>query len=193
MTIRPSQLFTDLKEIHMPTIRRTAAAIIAAAASLSMLVTAPAASAHGLATQHFTLLFSTQNGVEKQSLAIAKGPITGVGIETQTEEEAGDQQTSYAVMHLPRGDVAVTFLETFAWTINYRACAAHGTGSGTFTITGGTGAYTGATGQGTFTDRGTLIGARDSQGQCLGPDSSVPPKLIRVRVHATGDASAPSI
>ena len=177
----------------MHSIRRTAAVGAVAAVSSAMLLTAPAASAHGHDTQSFTLTFTTQNGIDQPARVIAKGPIAGAGSETQTEEESGDQQISYAVMHLPDGDVSAVFREHFAWTINLRACMARGTGSGTFTITGGTRAYAGASGEGTFVDRGTLIGARDSQGQCLGPDSPVPPKLIRVRVHATGDASVPSI
>ncbi len=177
----------------MHSIRRTAAVGAAAAVTFAMFLTAPAASAHGPDTQNFRLMFTTQNGVDQPARVIAKGPIAGAGIETQTEEEVGDQQISYAVMHLPDGDVSAIFRENFTWSINLRACMARGTGGGTFTITGGTGAYTGATGHGTFADRGTLIGARDSGGRCLGPDSPVPPKLIRVQVDATGDASVPSI
>lgn len=158
-----------------------------------MFLAAPAASAHGLDMQSFTLMFTTQDGVDQPARVIAKGPIAGAGIETQTEEEIGDQQISYAVMHLPDGAVSAVFRENFAWSINLRACMARGTGGGTFTITGGTPAYAGASGEGTFVDRGTLIGARDRAGHCLGPDSPVPPKLIRVRVDATGHASVPSI
>ncbi len=169
--------------------RRPAAIIAATAAALTMLVTASPSSAHGLDIQRLTLLFATRNGIDEPVLAIAAGPIAGVGTETQTEQEVGDQQISYAVLHLPRGDVNLTAFETFTWTPDYRACLAHGTGSGTFTITGGTGAYTAATGQGTFTDRGLLIGARDSQGQCQGPTSPIPPKLVLVRLNATGSAA----
>lgn len=174
----------------MPSIRRTAAVATAAAASFTMFLATPAASAQGLDTQSFMVMFTTQNGVDQPARVIARGPIAGAGYGTQTEEESGDQQISHTVMHFPRGNVSATFRENFDWTIDLRACMAHGHGDGTFTITGGTGAYAGATGDGTFVVRGTLVGARDDHGECQGPDSPVPPTLVKVRVDATGQASA---
>ena len=69
---------------------------------------------------------------------------------------------------------------------DYKACKGNLVGRGVFTITGGTGAYAGVSGKGTYTRKGVLIGARDASGACLPKHK---PKASYVTVKFTGSAA----
>jgi len=138
--------------------------------------------------QRLILIFTTVNGVEQPTRAVATGPITGAGTETQAiDENTGVGQLT---LELSRGTVSATFVEgDFRLNFDPRSCTAKPTSSGTIEITGGTGPFVGVRGTLPFTTRGTIVGSRGSEGECLGPDDGVPPKVVIVIVAAAGTAS----
>jgi hypothetical protein len=68
-----------------------------------------------------------------------------------------------------------------------RAFTARLVGAGTFTITGGSGAFAGVRGDGTCDRRGGMIGAHNANGTCLGRKTE--PKASHVTVVLTGKAA----
>jgi hypothetical protein len=136
--------------------------------------------------ERITLFTATSHGHALPVAVDAVGPIHGLGSETQSETSTPGGQINHVALHLPGGVVRLRAPERFTWEANLRACAAQAHGGGTFTITGGTGKYTHATGRGTFTDTGVLIGARDGNGTCLGQHAQ--PRAIYVDVTLTGTA-----
>jgi hypothetical protein len=137
--------------------------------------------------ERITLFTANSHGRDLPVAVEATGPIYGLGSETQSESATPTGQINHVTLHLPGGVVRLTASERFTWQANLRACAAQARGGGTFTITSGTGKYTHATGKGTFTDTGVLIGARDRKGNCLGQKAQ--PRAIYVDVTLTGTAS----
>jgi len=176
------------KELRMNRI----APMLAVTLDSGSLLAAAASARTQLGPQRITMTFVTLSGKEKPVHVVASGPISGTGTETQTEKNTAAGQTNYVTLHFPNGTVHLKAPEKFAWLPNLKTCSATAKGGGTFTITGGTGAFKRATGSGTFTDRGTLLGARSASGQCLGPKSHEPPKRIALTITLTGTAAAPS-
>jgi hypothetical protein len=161
-------------------------------AACLLTVAAAAATRTQLKPQNITMTFVTINGKNKPVHVVASGPISGTATETQTEKNTATGQINYATLHFANGTVRFKAPEAFAWLPNLKTCSAIAKGGGTFTITGGTGAFKRATGKGTFTDRGTLLGARSASGQCLGPKTHAPPKRITLTITMTGNAAVPS-
>jgi len=152
--------------------------------ALMLGVLAAPATANTVATQRFTLILVGPTS----GTVIATGPITGIGTSTETEGQSADTFT----FTFSQGVVNVDLIGTFELNFNPRACIAKPTESGTFTITGGSGTYKGVTGGGTFSGRGTFVGARDAQGQCPGPDSGTPPAFSIFILRAVGTANVPT-
>lgn len=168
-------------------IHRAAAAL--AVASLLVVATATAASAAKALPQHITLFSASVRGKNAPIVVQAAGPISGLGTETQTEKNTADGQINYATLHFATGTVRFIAPEKFAWKPDFRSCSATAAGGGTFTITGGTGAYRGVSGKGTFTSNGVMIGARDSHGKCL---PKAQPTINYVTVTLVGTAATGS-
>jgi hypothetical protein len=169
-------------------IRTYHAAAIAGLAAGGMLVSGAFAATRAKApTERITLFSASPRGGELPIAVEASGPIHGIGTETQTETPTPGGQINHATLHLPDGTVRLIAPERFAWQPDLRACAAKAHGGGTFKITGGTGAYRNATGRGTFTDKGVLVGARDHKGNCLGRKAQ--PAVIYLDVVLTGNAT----
>jgi hypothetical protein len=143
-------------------------------------------------TETIVMTSQTLNGIDLPSHVSATGPIRGAGTETQTYIDTADGETVQFTWHFPAGNVTGDAIEDYALSFDPTSCTAQATGTGTWTITGGTGAYAGATGSGSFADRGTLVGARDRNGACQGPDSGVEPKIAASILRGTGSASLPS-
>lgn len=140
---------------------------IAMAAGAAMLALTGAATAGTTHSQRFTLYTANAHGRDVPVAVRASGAINAVGTETQTEKEMPAGQLNRVTLHFATGTVRLVAPERFAWKPDVRSCSATATGDGTFTITGGTGAYRGATGKGTFTSDGVALGARSSKGACL--------------------------
>jgi len=138
--------------------------------------------------QRLRLIVKTVNGVEQPTRAVATGPISGAGTETQAVDE--NSGVGQLTLELGRGTVSATFVEgDFRFNFDPGSCTAKPTSSGTIEITGGTGPFVGAHGTLPFTTRGTIVGSRGPGGECLGPDDGVPPKVVIVIVDAAGTAS----
>jgi hypothetical protein len=104
---------------------------------------------------------------------VAVGPIQGRGYVQFVSEGPGPEPGTFVTTteHVfPDGSVFVTVTSTGEMRFNEHACIAFNTGRGTWVITGGTGAYTGATGQGTFASRNILSGERTPDGCPAEPD-----------------------
>lgn len=145
-----------------------AVALISSAAAVSA---APAATS---AKQRFTLHFKEVNGKQQTTLLTAIGPISGHGTETQKERPGG---VYLVTLHLKAGLVRVRAVEKRpTMHIDLAKCRGTAKSTGTFKITGGTGAYSATRGHGTLTDDAVIAAARDNAGRCLGPQSGTQPK-----------------
>lgn len=166
-------------------------------AALLVGVVAVACSTAGLAwanadegqRQRLDMLFITHDGVEEHTHAVASGPIRGQASYTEQERERTPEGVRGSfTLEFNRGTVSASFVERdIQVNLDERRCLAEASGRGTIEITGGTGAYAGATGTLSFTRQGRLVGARGERGECLG--RSAPPKVAVMRVDAVGTAS----
>jgi hypothetical protein len=170
-------------------IHRAAAAVVLAAASLLAAAAASGASTAKALPQHITLFSASVRGKDAPIVVQAVGPISGLGTETQTEKNTANGQINYATLHFATGTVRFIAPEKFAGKPDFRGCPATSAGDGTFTITGGTGAYRGVSGKGTFTSNGVMIGARDAHGKCL---AKAQPTINYVTVTLVGTAATGS-
>lgn len=171
--------------------QRVAAVLVVALAALAAANVLDAAAGIGAfgskpLPQRFTLFTASVRGKDVPVVVQAAGPISGLGTETQTEKNTSNGQVNYAVLRFANGTVRFVAPEKFAWKPDFRTCSATASGGGTFTITGGTGAYRGATGKGTFTSHGVMIGARDPHGNCL---PKAQPTVNYVTVTLVGKAA----
>ena len=168
---------------------RTSIAGIAGVVAL-MTPAALAAPAHAAPTPESWLgNFATINGADHPIRVTAVGPVHGSGILTQVEEETPNGgEVVHFTWHFAAGTVTGDAREDYDLAFDPASCTAKATSSGTWTFTGGTGAYAGASGQGTFTGHATLVGSRDERGQCQGPDSDVEPKVAISTLRGTGTA-----
>ena len=160
-----------------------------AALIASTALAAPAGATAG--AQSWVMNGPTVHGTDHTARIAAAGPIRGAGVLTQEFEETEGGDVVHAVWHLPHGTVNADATEDFGVDFDPTSCRGTATATGTWTITGGSGAYAGATGHGTFTGSGTIIGARDGRGRCLGPDSGADPKVAIVTLRGSGVAEVP--
>jgi hypothetical protein len=133
-------------------LRRTAGALIA----LAVVVPAAAGAAGGAkANERMTLTSTTIDGVDHALRVVARGAVHGTGSFT-----GGGDPTSaddLITLRFAKGTITINGHEqSTKMTPNLRACTAKGVGRGTFTVTGGTGAYAGARGtiQSTYANGG---------------------------------------
>jgi hypothetical protein len=158
-------------------------------------LTAPAAAAGTAdatpATETWVMPSQTIHGSDHPIRISASGPIQGAGVLTQDFEMTDDGPVVHAVWHFRDGDVLADATEDYALDFDPVSCTGKATATGSWTITGGTGAYAGATGQGTFSGSGSLVGERDDRGGCLGPDSGADPRISVSTLRGTGVAQLP--
>jgi hypothetical protein len=130
-------------------------------ATLAFVGMAGAASAATTGTQRFTFI-ANFSGDQTTCRVIATGPITGVG--TCDPEDVTDNVTVIHVT-LPNGafDVTVTTLSETD-NLNQQACVDRFTNSESFVVSGVSGAYANATGNGTDTLRGVFTADRTPNG-----------------------------
>jgi hypothetical protein len=164
---------------------------LAAALTASIFLAAAAAgeaSGSKLLAQRFTLSGETIQGIDKTIRVVAAGPISGTGtVSAPNTASRLDRLT----LHLAKGSVFLVVAEkTVAAHPDYRTCTAKINGDGTFTITGGTRAFQGARGSGTFSRQSTLIGGRGASGKCLG--SNAVPKAVHTTSTLIGKAALPA-
>jgi hypothetical protein len=135
----------------------------------STVTSAAGAAAH----QRFVLSYATINGKDRPVRILAAGPIRGRGTIVDTPvRETKDGVILRSVITLPDGKVVLRANEKYTVAMNLRSCTAHNFATGTWKIVSGSGAYSDATGQGTFTRRTFIVGAFDKNGQCLGQSAT---------------------
>lgn len=160
-------------------------------AALALIVTATA-SASAAKTQTFTLTNvdpSVTDSTASVALHVhASGPISGTGsAQLRTIPKGG--KTDHIAVRLAKGTVQLVATDTFAAVHpNYAKCRANLVGRGVFTIAGGTGAYKGASGKGTYSRSGVMVGARSAAGACL---QNRAPRATYVTLKLTGTSSLP--
>ena len=142
-------------------------------------------------TQSWVMNGPTVQGADHTVRIAAAGPLRGAGVLTQEFEETEGGDIVHAVWHLPHGTVTADAVEDFGVDFHPTSCRGTATASGTWVISGGTGAYAGATGHGTFTGSGTIVGTRDDHGRCLGPESGADPQVAIVTLRGSGVAEVP--
>lgn len=139
------------------TTRAVVSVLIAGTAMVFLAGPAPAASG----TQRFTVVVGDE--VEP---VIASGPVRGVGTLVTDVHKFNHEDGSVLVLNrfvFEDGTLSVTFRGQ-AQLRSLASCVTRTAIDGTLEITGGTGRYEGATGVGTFTDRGTLVLRRGAEG-----------------------------
>jgi hypothetical protein len=173
----------------------TAITIQRAAASLAVRTAAaiPIATASGASTRSgselIVLTSKGQDGNDGTVAARAKGLISGLG--TAHIGSSRNGRVDHVKLHLPRGTLLLTVrLKSFTFQFDPKACTATNNGRGAFTITGGTKAFHGARGHGTYRRHTAILGTRTASGTCLG--QSAPPKAVSNNLKMTGTASLPS-
>lgn len=152
-----------------------------------LLLAAPAHAATG--AQTFKIIFTGDPRAGTPGKVVAFGVINAVGTdETIAQDPHPDGSETDTDLLTFRGGT-VTIVDTDpggTFDFDPRSCTARiGTDAGTFTVSGGTGRYAGASGGGTFTARGLVTFAR------VGGECAEEPSSFFVVVTATGTISVP--
>jgi hypothetical protein len=167
-------------------LRQTLAGTVAVLLSLFGLSESAAA-----ATARQTFLLTQLPG-EQGITVTAIGPIRAVGTDVVLSEEE-DEETGVIVARdrfdFAEGSLFVTTYVTPEFEFDPRSCVGRGGGGLTYEITGGTGAYEGATGSGTGTFRVVSVGGRNPDGSCS-PDQEDEVVHLFI-VTLTGTATVP--
>jgi hypothetical protein len=145
----------------------------------------PAGAASGVQT--FRMVYRSDPSTGAPGVAVATGPISAVGTDTNvgTQLNENGTRTNTDVLAFPAGSVTTVSIDPpDVFHFDFTTCVARIAAAGPYTITGGTGAYQGATGGGTFTVVGVITFAHTPQG-CGQPVTTV------VVVTATGTISIP--
>ncbi len=124
---------------------------------------------------------------------VTTGPIHGVGTDTVVAhlDNPDGTFTDTDRFDLPDGQVELTDTYTADITFDPASCRYTIAVAGTYRISGATGAFTGATGGGTFTSHGLIVTGRDPSGACLGLDSGAPPIAYTEVARGVGTTTLP--
>ena len=119
-------------------------------------------------TQRFTVLIPADG----PGTVIATGVVTGVGSEVDTREQVPPGSPFQATYTFREGQLFATVAAAGRPQVEFnpRSCVTTITLVDTATITGGTGAFEGASGSSTDTVRVTSVAGRGDDGRCLGPE-----------------------
>jgi hypothetical protein len=148
--------------------------------------TLPVATAGAAPRQRFTLSARTVAGQDRPTRVRAAGPIHGAG--AVDVRSSRDNRVDHMTLRLRRGDVFLVAVEkAFSVHPELARCRAIAHARGSFRITGGTRAYHGAHGRGTYRRRSVITGARGSDGACLG--QAAPPAATATTVRMTGEVT----
>jgi hypothetical protein len=126
---------------------------VAAVAVLALMGSAGPAAAATTGRQTFSIV--SQND---KATVTASGPVSGTGKDVVVNDNTDRfvfSKGNVTVVHTPGSSH-----ESF----NPQSCTATFSERGTFQVTGGTGKYKGATGNGTYDARGTFVGTHTAEG-----------------------------
>ena len=134
---------------------------------------------------HLSATFTAHNGVDEPITVAFDGSVNDTGTATQTVKDGTQGESGTIEFKLAKGTITASFVEPdFQMNFDAAACRATPTSSGTITIATGTGDYLGAVGKLTFSTAGTMVGATDTTGACLG--TSKPPASCVVVLNGVG-------
>lgn len=139
-------------------------AAVFAAALMGVLLTGGTAWAQASGRQAFTLV-----GVNAPATVIATGVITARGVEEEISFELDPETGAFTAVtsfKFARGTVFLTIEGTSSFTLNERSCVVRVNQSGTYEITGGSGDFEGATGDGTANSGIRIIAGRNADLSC---------------------------
>lgn len=143
--------------------------------------TSPAATPHN---ERVVLTSTTSHGTEHGQRATASGVVRASG--TFRGHDTRNARRDLLTLRFPKGTITISAKEqSTKLTPNFSACTLSNIGHGTFTVTRGTGAYSGIVGRGRYTRHTVIVGARSSTGVCLG--RTAPPKAIHYKAVLTGN------
>jgi hypothetical protein len=137
--------------------------MVAALVAMALLVVPSApASAAPIGTERLTLMSTSFNPVAASGTVVATGPVNGRGTFAQTPGDVFE-----IVVDLPQGSLFLVIEDTSrAINTSQRACLVRFSGGGTVVVTGGTGAFSGASGSGSHSWGGHTAFPRNTDGTC---------------------------
>lgn len=140
-----------------------------AAATTALLALAVAAAGQaGSATsqpQRFTLYSANVADRDAPMLVEGSGAVAGIGSATANDDATGS--TVPLTLVFPHGKLFLRARDAFSWKPDMSTCTATEDSRGPYRIVGGTGAYRGASGGGTFAEHGAAIAVRGPGGACV--------------------------
>ncbi len=157
--------------------RKTILAVAAAAAAATMGITGVAAASGTTQTEHFSIV-STSFSSSAESI-IATGAFTAGG--TDISGNKVDTAT------FPRGTIKIAHTGTQKGSFNPKTCLDSVTGTGTYSLSAGTGAYKGIHGSGTYKLSVRIVANRVA-GKC---SMKVKPQAFQLIISASGPVSLP--
>ncbi len=152
--------------------------VVVAVLATLVLIAIPRAAWAQAGTQrfHVTYVGAFNPGDPPERRITAVGPIKGMGHENFLGAAPGPQPgTAVGTTEwiFPQGSVFLTITFTVNSRFNEHSCRALQRISGEWVITGGTGVYTGATGEGTFRGHNLVSGDKTPEGCAPQPDRLV--------------------
>jgi len=133
--------------------------------------------------QHFQLV--TTSATTTTPPVIGWGVVTAAGVD---HEGSSNTNTATDKFVFPKGTFKVTHTGPFTIKANSKTCFIMGTSKGTFKISGGTGAYKGISGKGTFSLTVVGIAPRTKTGAC---NQNANPVGFQEVIDATGTVKLP--
>lgn len=170
----------DVHDVSQPArTRRARRAALAVMVAAAFLVGLPdGALAQTTTTQRFHVISAGPLGAKRT--VVATGVISGVGTEVIESNPPGVATLRWT---FPEGTLFVTTSYTFENVLDPQTCLRTVTLTGTWQITGGTGAYSDATGGGEFSGTNRILLTRTEDG------CAPPPIFLRQVFTFTGDVS----
>lgn len=156
--------------------------------ALGLLAWAGPASADPARSQRFTVIFSGDEGAPGR--VVASGVVNGVGTDVTVSE---DESTAVDEITFPgQGTLFVTinFDPGPEPSFDSRSCVSRFSGTGTLTVTGGTGRFVGASGTGAVSFKGIFVGRRTAQGCSEEGGRSFVVAKVNGTLHLAGAAAA---
>jgi hypothetical protein len=163
-------------------------ALAASGATILPLITASRATGRTPGAERITISGKTVGDKASPNKVRLVGPIHGTG--TMGLRSSPDNRVDHMTLRLHHGSIYLVAIEkSFAVHPNPSQCNATATGQGTFTITGGTRAFRGTRGHGTYKRHAVLVGSRSPDGTCLGQNA--PLAATYYKLTMTGKVTLP--
>jgi len=155
--------------------------VVALVGALAVLAVPGAAWGVTPGAQQFRVVIAGPDNAQ-QSTVVASGVLNATGKDVEVSATASSGVDRFV---FPHGSLRISHTRhQHSESFDPRSCTARFSESGTFKVVGGTGAYVGASGGGTYQLHGTFMGQRTAKGCGRGGTGLVV-------VHATGHLGVP--